>query len=68
MLNPTLQVSSRDESAFSRTPGYFGLAIIAAAIDLRIAFAGRRRTDGRFVIDLPDLGERRNSPWPGNSL
>ena len=37
---------------------YFGLAIIAAAIDLRITFAGTRRTDDRILIDMPDIGER----------
>jgi galactokinase len=37
---------------------YFGLAIIAAAIDLRITFAGTRRTDDRIIIDMPDIGER----------
>ncbi|MGD0781984.1 MAG: galactokinase family protein, partial [Candidatus Aminicenantales bacterium] len=37
---------------------YFGLAIIAAAVDLRITFSGTRRTDDRIVIDMPDIGER----------
>jgi galactokinase len=37
---------------------YFGLAIIAAAVDLRITFAGVRRADDRILIDMPDIGER----------
>lgn len=37
---------------------YFGLAIIAAAVDLRIGFRGTRRSDTTFAIDLPDMGER----------
>ncbi|MDD8025913.1 MAG: galactokinase family protein [Acidobacteriota bacterium] len=37
---------------------YFGLAIIAAAIDLRISIAGTPRADDRIVIDMPDMGER----------
>jgi len=37
---------------------YFGLAIIAAAVDLRITFAGVRRSDDRILIDMPDIGER----------
>jgi len=45
---------------------YFGLAILAAAVDLRIAFAGRRRSDRRFVIDLPDVGEREEFGFDGD--
>ena len=37
---------------------YFGLAILAAAIDRRIAIAGTPRRDSRIVIDMPDMGER----------
>jgi galactokinase len=37
---------------------YFGLAIIAAAVDLRIVFRGNRRPDTTLDIDLPDMGER----------
>ncbi len=37
---------------------YFGLAIIAAAVNLRIAFSGSRRTDRTFAIDLPDMGTK----------
>jgi galactokinase len=37
---------------------YFGLAILAAAIDLRITISGTPRTDGRIVIDMPDMGQR----------
>jgi len=37
---------------------YFGLAIIAAAVDLRIGFRGNRRSDKTFAIDLPDMGQK----------
>jgi galactokinase len=61
MDNPELKVSSPGRMCLlGEHQDYFGLAIIAAAIDLRIAFAGRRRTDKRFVIDLPDIGERES--------
>jgi galactokinase len=59
MLNPELRVSSPGRICLlGEHQDYFGLAIIAAAIDLRISFAGRRRADDRIVLDLPDLGER----------
>jgi len=59
MDNVELRVSSPGRMCLlGEHQDYFGLAIIAAAIDLRIAFAGRRRTDRRFAIDLPDIGER----------
>lgn len=35
---------------------YFGLSIIAAAINLRISISGKKRRDGMFHIDLPDIG------------
>jgi len=42
---------------------YFGLSIIAAAINLRISILGRKREDGLFKIDLPDIGdEEKFSP------
>lgn len=59
MLNPTLRVSSPGRICLlGEHQDYFGLAIIAAAIDLRISFAGRPRSDKRITLDLPDLGER----------
>lgn len=59
-MNPaTLRVSSPGRMClFGEHQDYFGLAIIAAALDLRITIAGTRRTDGRIIIDMPDLGER----------
>jgi len=36
---------------------YFGLPVIAAAIDLRVHISGKRRKDRRFVIQQPDIGE-----------
>jgi galactokinase len=59
MLKPTLRVSSPGRICLlGEHQDYFGLAIIAAAINLRIAFAGRPRRDGRIALDLPDMGER----------
>ena len=43
---------------FGEHQDYFGLAIIAGAIDLRITISGRRRADQMFVIDLPDMGAK----------
>jgi galactokinase len=37
---------------------YFGLSIIAAAIDLRIFIKGTRRRDQMFKLDLPDIKEK----------
>jgi galactokinase len=66
VLNPTLRVSSPGRICLlGEHQDYFGLAIIAAAIDLRIAFAGRPRPDARFVIDLPDIGEREDFAFTG---
>lgn len=59
MNNPELRVSSPGRMCLlGEHQDYFGLAIIAAAVDLRITFAGTRRTDDRIVIDMPDIGER----------
>ncbi|MBM3312437.1 MAG: hypothetical protein FJY80_13130, partial [Candidatus Aminicenantes bacterium] len=59
MDNVELKVSSPGRMCLlGEHQDYFGLAIIAAAVNLRIAFAGRRRTDRRLAIDLPDIGER----------
>ncbi len=43
---------------FGEHQDYFGLPIIAAAIDLRIFIRGIPRNDSRVKIDLPDLGEK----------
>jgi galactokinase len=55
----TLSVSSPGRIClFGEHQDYFGLAIIAAAVDLRMTIAGRPRGDDRIIIDMPDLGER----------
>ena len=57
--NPELRVSSPGRIClFGEHQDYFGLAIIAGAIDLRITISGRRRLDKTFAIDLPDMGTR----------
>ena len=59
MNNPELRISSPGRMClFGEHQDYLGLAIIAAAVDLRITFAGTRRTDDRIIIDMPDIGER----------
>jgi galactokinase len=40
---------------FGEHQDYFGLPVIAAAINLRINIAGRKRNDSNFVINLPDI-------------
>ncbi len=42
---------------FGEHQDYFGLPIIAAAIDLRISISGKKRQDNFLKIDLPDIGE-----------
>ena len=42
---------------FGEHQDYFGLAIIAAAVNLRITISGRRRPDRRLRLDLPDIGQ-----------
>jgi galactokinase len=42
---------------FGEHQDYFGLPIIAAAIDLRISISGKKRQDNILKIDLPDIGE-----------
>jgi galactokinase len=59
MKNNQLQVSSPGRICLvGEHQDYFGLAIIAAAINLRITISGKRRSDKTFVIDLPDIGEK----------
>ena len=59
MKNVELRVSAPGRMClFGEHQDYFGLAIIAAAINLRIAIGGSRRTDTTFVIDMPDIGEK----------
>jgi galactokinase len=40
---------------FGEHQDYFGLPVIAAAINLRINISGKKRDDPNFVIDLPDI-------------
>jgi galactokinase len=42
---------------FGEHQDYFGLAIIAAAVNLRITISGRRRPDSRIHLDLPDINQ-----------
>ncbi len=42
---------------FGEHQDYFGLPVIAAAINLRIHISGKKRSDPDFVIDLPDIQE-----------
>jgi galactokinase len=42
---------------FGEHQDYFGLPIIAAAINLRIHISGKKRDDSLFEIDLPDIQE-----------
>jgi galactokinase len=57
MLEPELIVSAPGRMClFGEHQDYFGLAIIAAAVNLRIIISGRRRPDLRIHLDLPDIG------------
>jgi len=40
---------------FGEHQDYFGLAVIAAAVDLRLTISGRRRPDRLLRLDLPDV-------------
>ncbi len=52
---------------FGEHQDYFGLSIIAAAINLRIAVSGKARNDSLVRIDLPDIGEREEFS-PGGEI
>ena len=41
---------------------YFGLPILAAAINLRISIHGKKRADRKLKLELPDIGERDEFP------
>jgi galactokinase len=63
MNNEELRVSSPGRIClFGEHQDYLGLAIIAAAINLRITISGKRRPDKKMVIDLPDIGEKEEFP------
>ncbi|NMD11279.1 MAG: hypothetical protein GYA74_08905 [Acidobacteria bacterium] len=69
MVNPTLRVSSPGRICLlGEHQDYFGLAIIAAAINLRISFSGRPRSDRRIVLDLPDMDEREEFALDGGQI
>lgn len=53
---------------FGEHQDYLGLAVIAAAIDLRIAISGARRDDRSASFDLPDTGETDAFPLGGDVL
>jgi galactokinase len=40
---------------FGEHQDYFGLSIIAAAIDLRISISAKKRKDKKFILNLPDI-------------
>jgi galactokinase len=41
---------------------YFGLAVLAAAIDLRIRISGRRIGEKKLILDLPDIQKKMDIP------
>jgi len=47
---------------FGEHQDYLGLPVIPAAISLRITLTGRRRTDDRICIDLPDIRDQVDFP------
>jgi galactokinase len=51
---------------FGEHQDYFGLPIIAAAINLRIFIRGTSRHDRRVKIDLPDLGKEEEFSLEGD--
>ena len=56
MGNEELQVSAPGRVClFGEHQDYFGLSIIAAAINLRISISGKKRKDNIFKINLPDI-------------
>jgi galactokinase len=50
---------------FGEHQDYFGLPIIAAAINLRIFIRGTPRTDKRIRVSLPDIGEEEEFSLEG---
>ncbi|NIM89731.1 MAG: hypothetical protein GTO17_02155 [Candidatus Aminicenantes bacterium] len=58
MKNFELEVSAPGRLClFGEHQDYFGLPIIAAAINLRIFIKGKERKDKKFSITMPDIGE-----------
>ena len=63
MPNFDLKVSAPGRMClFGEHQDYFGLSIIAAAIDRRISITGNRRNDNNLDIRLPDVGETDRFP------
>lgn len=59
MINSKLKVSAPGRLCLlGEHQDYFGLPIIAAAIDLRITVQGKARRDNIFSIELPDIKKR----------
>jgi galactokinase len=59
MKNYELQVSAPGRLCISgEHQDYFGLPIIAAAINLRISISGNKRKDKKFKIRLPDIKDK----------
>lgn len=67
MTHTLLKVSAPGRIClFGEHQDYFGLPIIAGAINLRISFAGRARNDGIIHIDLPDIQEKEEFSLEGD--
>ncbi|MCP2520401.1 hypothetical protein NLC26_02650 [Candidatus Aminicenantes bacterium AC-708-M15] len=47
---------------FGEHQDYFGLSVIASAINLRISISGSERDDDYFYIDMPDIEEKDSFP------
>src|SRR4051794_11816953 len=41
---------------FGEHQDYLGLPVIAAAVDLRIGVDATPRSDGQYVVEMPDIG------------
>ncbi|MGB2764865.1 MAG: galactokinase family protein [Candidatus Aminicenantaceae bacterium] len=56
MINKKIRVSAPGRVCiFGEHQDYFGLPIIAAAINLRISIVGKKREDKKFIVNLPDI-------------
>ena len=59
MVNNQLTASAPGRIClFGEHQDYLGLAVITAAIDLRISISGKIRNDRKIRLDLPDIGSR----------
>ncbi len=67
MKNDEISVSAPGRIClFGEHQDYFGLPIIAAAINLRIFIRGTRRNDQMMRVTLPDLGEKEEFSLEGD--